>query len=280
MSEPLPVFRNTGGSHEPVSIIAELRSDTVTHCRRRERASSYRSLRRIRRTSRDRSDRRGLVARCRTTHRSWRSPETCGSSTVPEKIRFSRPWVSFVISPRSSIEESSRLTFAFDQPVLSTIRDCFMRPPFETSSRRTTSSSVSSVPAGMGGSSGNAPASERSDETGGGWNVGGVRSRPLPSGDRRRATTSPATAPPRRPTSSASAQSALGADWIAVSPDTPAKPPFRRRGGTVRRSTGRSSAHRVAVATIVGSARVRAESTVVTVRHRPPSPPSRPHTPA
>lgn len=58
--------------------------------------------------------------------------ETSESSIDPREIKISRQWVIFASSSRPSVEESGLLTFAFDRPVSSTIRDCFMRSSFET----------------------------------------------------------------------------------------------------------------------------------------------------
>lgn len=174
----LPVSRNTEGPHEPVSIIAELRSATVTHCRRRERASSYRSLRRIR-TSNE--------PKARRSERSRRSVRGNHSSIVgvAGDARFvDRPGEDQVLTTGGQLRDLAALLHRGEQPAHFRLRPV---PAFDdpglfhvTAVRDEQSEDHLLVgqlrPSGRGGSSGNAPSSERSDGTGGGWNVGGVRS--------------------------------------------------------------------------------------------------------
>lgn len=215
----LPVSRNTEGPHEPVSIIAELRSATVTHCRRRERTSSYRSLRRIR-TSNE--------PKARRSERSRRSVHGNHSSIVgvAGDARFvDRPEEDQVLTTGGQLRDLAALLHRGEQPAHFRLRPvpAFDDPGlFHATAVRDEQSEdhllVGQVrPSGMGGSSGNAPSSERSDGTGGlerRWgpiqtsSIG--RSQACHYQSRNRA--------PRRSTINASTQSALGADWIAVSP--------------------------------------------------------------
>lgn len=152
---------------------------------------------------------------------------------------FSRPTVSFVISSFSSIDESRRLTFAFDQSVPSTIRDCFILPSFEASRRTIRSSSV------CGGAS-RRDRSRDSVVRGTGTGIEAVReSRVDCSGRssdvRTRASAIPASIPPSKPISKAIIQSIPDVNWRNVVGPTQILTSERHRRPSYRADRGRHS---------------------------------------